>query len=60
MCSKVSVFKDRDGFTYKHPERNCNNCLNYPCVSGMESLISNFAAYGCMDFEDINVWNSMK
>ncbi len=50
------MFKDKDGFHYKHPERNCKNCKKYPCLNNMDKLYSNFAAYGCKMFEDINIF----
>lgn len=50
------MFKDEDGFSYKHPERNCNKCLNFPCISGMDKLRGNFAAYGCVNFSDENTF----
>lgn len=51
MLDKVSLFKDKDGFTYKHPERNCSECCKYPCVPNMDKLLSNFAAYGCINYD---------
>lgn len=50
------MFKDPDGFHYKHPERNCNRCRKYPCLPKMELLKGNFAAYGCKEFEDDNTF----
>lgn len=50
------MFRDRDGFHYKHPERSCNHCKNYPCVTNMHILKCNFAKYGCKNFEDINTF----
>ena len=60
MSANELMFKDRDGFHYKYPERNCKRCLNYPCVEKMEVLLSNFAAYGCKKFEDNNTFNLCK
>lgn len=50
------MFKDRDGFHYKYPERSCKRCLKYPCIEKMENLQGNFAAYGCKMFEDENIF----
>lgn len=54
------MFKDKDGFHYKHPERSCQRCKNYPCLSNMDKLFGNFAAYGCKMFEDINTFDVWK
>lgn len=54
------MFKDPDGFHYKHPERSCRNCSKYPCVENMENLKGNFAAYGCLNFDDINTFEICK
>ena len=54
------MFKDPDGFHYKHPERNCKRCKNYPCLPYMGKLKGNFAAYGCVKYEDINTFNVWK
>lgn len=48
--------KDRDGFSYKHPERSCKRCLKYPCLENMDVLKSDFAKYGCKNFDDSNVF----
>ena len=57
------MFKDKDGFHYKHPERDCKKCKKYPCLHNMDILLGNFAAYGCVNFEDVNtfeVWKSKR
>ena len=54
------MFKDKDGFHYKYPERSCKRCMKYPCLEKMEILQCNFAAYGCKMFEDINVFKQCK
>lgn len=48
------MFKDKDGFHYKHPERSCSRCMNYPCIKDLEKLKGDFAKYGCIDYKDIN------
>lgn len=50
-------FKDPDGFHYKYPERNCKRCLKYPCIDKQYLLKSNFAAYGCKNYSDSNIFN---
>ena len=50
------MFKDPDGFHYKHPERKCTRCRKYPCLPKMVLLKGNFAAYGCKEFEDDNTF----
>lgn len=57
MDSTISIFKDDDGFTYKHPERSCKTCLKYPCIPEMDTLLSDFAKYGCFDYYDFNMRN---
>lgn len=54
MVNTKITFKDADGFHYKHPERSCERCLNFPCVNGQDKLKSNFAAYGCQNYSDSN------
>ena len=54
------MFKDKDGFHYKHPERSCKRCKNYPCLKNMNILEGDFAAYGCKNFEDINTFEVWK
>lgn len=53
-------FKDQDGFHYKHPERSCKNCKKHPCVSNMDNLKGDFAKYGCINFQDVNIFNTWK
>lgn len=54
-------FKDQNGFHYKHPERSCDRCKNYPCIEGMkENLLCNFARYGCRNWDDVNTFNICK
>lgn len=36
---------------WKYPERTCTQCVNYPCFDGMETLDSDFAKYGCFQYE---------
>ena len=50
------MYKDPDGFHYKHPERSCTKCRKYPCLPKMDALKSNFAAYGCTMFDDVDVF----
>ena len=50
-------FKDKDGFRYKHPERSCKRCTNYPCLSNMDIFLGDFAAYGCTMYKDENIFD---
>lgn len=50
-------YKDRNGFHYKHPERSCSKCEKYPCVNGMQILLSDFAKFGCKNFSDVDVFD---
>lgn len=55
--SKISIAnidKDPYGVKLKFPNRKCRDCLQYPCFSGMEKCVSNFAAYGCIYYRDRN------
>ena len=49
-------FKDKDGFRYKHPERSCSRCTNYPCLPNMDILLGDLAAYGCTMYKDENTF----
>ena len=56
ITTEISL-KDKDGFHYKHPNRNCKlTCMKYPCIKGMEILNGNFAAYGCLGYSDVNTF----
>lgn len=50
-------FKDKDGLTYRHPERSCKKCLNYPCIEHMDKLCSDFAKYGCRNWSDSDIFD---
>lgn len=60
MSDSEVIFKDKDGFHYKHPERSCRRCLNYPCLPNMSKLLGNFAAYGCRLWSNTNIFNIEK
>lgn len=55
MDNSINIFKDEDGFTYRYPERSCKSCLKYPCIPDMDTLLSDFAKYGCFDYYDFNM-----
>lgn len=50
------IFKDKDNYHYKFPQRSCSRCLNYPCVPSIDKLKSDFAKFGCKNFADVNVF----
>ena len=54
------MFKDKDGFHYKHPERSCMRCIKYPCIPDMDKLKGDFAKYGCKSWEDVNTFKKWK
>ena len=54
------MFKDKDGFHYKHPDRSCSRCKKHPGVSNMDTLQGDFAKYGCKYFEDVNTFDTWK
>ena len=43
----VGITKDEYGVKIKYPNRKCEDCSRYPCFSGIEKCVSNFAKYGC-------------
>ena len=51
------ITKDADGFHYRHPERSCSKCLKYPCITGMENLRGDYAKYGCVNYENPNIFD---
>lgn len=51
------MYRDRDGVTYKHPERSCKRCLKYPCLPNIDSLYCDFAKYGCKHWSDLNTFD---
>lgn len=57
MLASEIIFKDPDGFHYKHPERSCNRCKNYPCIDNMNNLKGDFAKYGCKGWDDMNIFS---
>ena len=48
------VKKDKFGIKLKFPSRKCKYCGRYPCFQGIEKCSSNFAAYGCTYYKEIN------
>jgi len=44
--------RDSGGIIYKYPNRDCKECLNYPCFYGIDNLSCNFAKYGCQQYEE--------
>ena len=37
---------------WKYPSRSCNKCTLYPCFKGQENMKSDYAKYGCKNFEE--------
>lgn len=53
LITNESFLKDKDGISYKHPERSCKECLKYPCFKGQDiSTSCNYARYGCIKYID--------
>jgi hypothetical protein len=48
--SEVISLKDTDGKKFKFPERDCKKCKRYKCIINMDMLKSNFAKYGCLNY----------
>ena len=44
--------KDKFGIKLKFPDRTCKKCKKYPCFSEIKKCVSNFAAYGCIYYQD--------
>lgn len=57
MPAENNIFKDKNGFTYTHPERRCKDCTKYPCIRNMDRLLSDFAKYGCVKYESANIFS---
>lgn len=60
MFMSKMIFKDRNNFYYKFPQRSCQRCLNYPCLPNMDKLKSDFAKIGCKNFNDSNIFTWKK
>lgn len=54
------MYKDKDGFRYRHPDRSCERCLKYPCIEGMNKLKGDMAKYGCKLYGDVNTFELWK
>lgn len=48
------VVKDKFGIVLKHPDRTCQECKRYPCFTGMEHCVCDFAKYGCTYYKISN------
>lgn len=46
------IEKDQFGIVIKFPERECKDCLWYPCMSNFEIFKTPFAKYGCRDYKN--------
>ena len=54
FINKMRVEKDKFGVKLKFPDKECKSCKKYPCFQGMERCSSNFAAYGCIYYRELN------
>jgi len=52
VVNKINLFKNKDGVIYQHPERSCDQCLKYPCISNMNKFKCNFAKFGCKNYTE--------
>lgn len=48
----MKVVKDKFGVSLKKPNRTCKDCKSYPCFTGLDKCVSDFAKYGCVNYED--------
>jgi hypothetical protein len=48
----MKVVKDKFGVSLKKPNRTCKDCNRYPCFTGIDKCVSDFAKYGCINYED--------
>lgn len=56
IITNETFSKDKDGISYKHPERNCADCIKYPCFDGQEEQERcNYAKYGCINYVDVEM-----
>lgn len=46
-----SILRDKDGITFKYPNRRCKDCKEFPCIKNMSKLKCDFAKYGCRNFK---------
>lgn len=51
MKHKDGKVRDSGGVILKYPERDCIECINYPCFEGINNLSCNFAKYGCQQYD---------
>lgn len=50
---KKKFFKtDKFGVRYKYTDRTCKSCRKYPCFSGIENCVCDFAKYGCIYYSE--------
>lgn len=52
-----SILRDKDGITFKYPNRRCKDCSNFPCIKNMSKLKCDFAKYGCRLWSNANIFN---
>lgn len=53
--SPIRIEKDKFGVKLKFPDRDCKQCLKYPCFLGIDKCSSNFAMYGCVYYKGRNM-----
>lgn len=44
------TIKDPFGIKLKYPYRTCKDCQNYPCFPEIDICKSDFAKYGCIEY----------
>ena len=53
MSGKIT-YTNGEGYDYRFPERSCKKCVKYPCLEEMFNYKSDFAKYGCINYQDPN------
>ena len=51
MKKVYDSLKDKEGIIYKYPTRTCKQCKLYPCFTGIENMVCDFAKYGCRHWQ---------
>ena len=59
MVSGKITYTNGEGYAYRFPERSCKKCVKYPCLEEMFNYKSDFAKYGCKNYQDPNFFESI-
>lgn len=48
----LQLQRDKFGVKLKYLDRTCKTCRKYPCFSGIENCVCDFAKYGCTYYSE--------